>query len=207
MKEYILITNMWGRKRNIFGQLFGTLEEERQEFDTLDEANAFIELFEGICKSYRCPKDYYNPCWFQTWDLLVLHKTRHYLPFNDDKQRVWGYVLGKRDKREIIKIGGVGLIGLPPKSPKAAFIDALFRGENEVPKDYKWDVGEYEGWLQYRWGDGKNAVGYIEKPSPKKVKKEENLPENQETDEWEDYMEKEQDKIDNERMKILSERW
>lgn len=50
--------------------------------------------------------------------------------------------------------------------------DILFRREDEVPKNYKWDDGEYEGWLRFRWGDGKNAI----KPkdnnqSPKKEKK------------------------------------
>ena len=34
----------------------------------------------------------------------------------------------------------------------------LFRGKDEIPEDYKWDVGEYEGWLQYRWGNGLNAI-------------------------------------------------
>lgn len=46
--------------------------------------------------------------------------------------------------------------------------DIFFRKENEIPKDYKWDIGEYEGWLQFRWGDGKNAIDY-KKPSNKKA--------------------------------------
>lgn len=41
---------------------------------------------------------------------------------------------------------------------KLAELDFFFRGPLEIPEDYKWDVGEYEGWLQFRWGDGKNAV-------------------------------------------------
>ena len=36
--------------------------------------------------------------------------------------------------------------------------DQLFRGDDEIPKDYKWDDGEYAGWLQYRWGNGLNAI-------------------------------------------------
>lgn len=51
-------------------------------------------------------------------------------------------------------------------------LDNWFREPNEVPKDYKWDIGEFEGWLQFRWGDGKNAVGYVEpEPEPKPIKK------------------------------------
>ena len=34
----------------------------------------------------------------------------------------------------------------------------MFRGKGEIPEDYKWDVGEYEGWLQFRWGNGLNAI-------------------------------------------------
>jgi len=36
--------------------------------------------------------------------------------------------------------------------------DVLFRKPGEIPADYKWDEGEYEGWLIYRWGDGSNAI-------------------------------------------------
>ena len=44
-------------------------------------------------------------------------------------------------------------------------IDVLFRGEDEIPKDYIWDKrGEYDGWLQFRWGDKKNALDYVEPP-------------------------------------------
>ena len=44
--------------------------------------------------------------------------------------------------------------------------DYFLRGVNEIPEDYEFDYNaEYEGWLQYRWGNGKNAVDYVE---PKK---------------------------------------
>ena len=48
--------------------------------------------------------------------------------------------------------------------------DVFFREEGEVPKDYKWDYGEYDGWLQFRWGDGKNAVDYKEEKKEKDKK-------------------------------------
>jgi hypothetical protein len=34
--------------------------------------------------------------------------------------------------------------------------------EGEIPSGYKWDDGEYEGWLQFRWGNGKNSVEFGE---------------------------------------------
>jgi hypothetical protein len=41
---------------------------------------------------------------------------------------------------------------------KLSDLDFFFRGPSEVPEDYKWDEGEYVGWLQFRWGDGLNAI-------------------------------------------------
>lgn len=84
----------------------------------------------------------------------------------------------------------------------------FFRKDNEIPKDYKWDKGEYEGWLQYRWGDGKNVIDY-KKPSNKKIrltegnKNDENLKRTDEDDI--------QDKFDNDIIKDICrrkfERW
>ena len=37
----------------------------------------------------------------------------------------------------------------------------LKKKEEEIYK------GEYEGWLQFRWGDGKNAIVYVEPKKPK----------------------------------------
>ncbi len=37
-------------------------------------------------------------------------------------------------------------------------LDDFFRGDDEIPKGYEFDDGEYNGWLQFRWGDGKNAI-------------------------------------------------
>ena len=46
--------------------------------------------------------------------------------------------------------------------------DILFRKDNEVAFNYPWDEGEYEGWLRFRWGDGKNA---IEGNTPQEIRK------------------------------------
>lgn len=49
--------------------------------------------------------------------------------------------------------------------------DDHFRKPGEIPDGYEFDSGEYEGWLQYRWGDGKNAIE--KKVIPVKKEKEE----------------------------------
>lgn len=202
MKKYLVVTNVWGKKqRGAWNNLVDVFKEEREFFDTKEEADAYIVLFEEIHKTYDVP--------------AVKSKSGHkdifpnkvFYDFKTPNERAWGWVLGDTESCTVIKWGGIGMYNISKKDSTLRVKDYLFRGKDEIPKDYKWDDGEYEGWLQFRWGDGKNAIDYVEKPSPEKVKKEENLPEIQETDEWDDYMEKEQDKIDNERMKILAERW
>ena len=56
-------------------------------------------------------------------------------------------------------------------------LDVLFRKPGEIPEDYKWDNGEYEGWLQFRWGNGLNA---IEKEDEINLKKKEESRKNRE---------------------------
>ena len=56
-------------------------------------------------------------------------------------------------------------------------LDTLFRKPGEIPEDYKWDNGEYEGWLQFRWGNGLNA---IEKEDEINLKKKEESRKNRE---------------------------
>jgi hypothetical protein len=48
----------------------------------------------------------------------------------------------------------------------------LFRGNNEIPNDYKWDDGEYIGWLQYRWGNGLNAIEKEDEINERKAEEE-----------------------------------
>jgi hypothetical protein len=97
------------------------------------------------------------------------------------------------------------------KMNKLYIKDYLFRGEDEIPADYKWDDGEYEGWLQFRWGDGTNAVGYVK---PESTKKNESIDEpddaydgepfNTNDEEIENSFLREEDK---EKLKRLEDRW
>ena len=58
-----------------------------------------------------------------------------------------------------------------------SLLDILFRKPGEIPEDYEWDNGEYEGWLQFRWGNGLNA---IEKEDEINLKKKEESRKNRE---------------------------
>lgn len=83
--------------------------------------------------------------------------------------KFWGYIVLDYNKNEIVKVGHDGVKGYGKKiTPEMK--DYFLRDANEIPEDYTFDDGEYEGWLQYRWGDGKNAVDYVEPDKPKKKK-------------------------------------
>ena len=155
MKRFIVITNIWGKKHNQhYHATMDYFKEEREDFDTLEEAKKYVELFEGVCSNYSRPKE---------------NKNSGRLEWNDS-DRLWGYVIGDR-KDYKIRFGCDGLLNLAKSRPKLMQRDYVFRGQDEIPKNYKWDDGEYEGWLQYRWGDGKNAIDYVEKQHKDSIKK------------------------------------
>ena len=191
MKKYVIVTNIWGRV---------AFKEEREQFDTKEELDEYIKLFEGVCSHYQEPEmDPKRP---------GIHKWNEY---NDKNERFWGYVCGDSKNRKILKWGGKELQHLHKNSKTFEIYDRLFREEGEIPKDYKWDMGEYEGWLQYRWGDGKNAIGYVEKKKPKSEKKV-NEPINELINDpnydFAEELEEKYDKYeDSERVKLLQERW
>lgn len=120
--------------------------EEKQEFDTEKE-----------CREYACLIDSIYGKTEPTFDKFGI-------------QKKWGYVMLDFGNEKIIGWSKNGEICKFCKSNNALVLkDHFFRKENEIPKNYKWDNGEYEGWLQYRWGDGKNAIDY-KKPSNKKIR-------------------------------------
>ncbi len=211
MKKYLVITNIWGKKPNpkcgdLLREVF---KEEKEYFDTKAEANEYITLFEEICKTYDIP--------------AIKSKGGHkdifpnkiFYDFKSPNERAWGWVLGDVETCTVLKWGGLGMYNISKKDNTLRVKDYLFRGKDEIPENYKWDNGEYEGWLQYRWGDGKNAIGYVEPEKPAKPKEEEYIDKEIESiKEWENDAE-DYDKIENsfakhenkEKLKILAERW
>ena len=116
-----------------------TFSEEVTEFDDLDEVRGHINLIEAVYEDYN------------ESDRFGFHKE-------------WGYVVLDFNKQKILGWSRSGKIYKCGKTRnKLELKDIFFRGNDEVPENYQWDVGEYEGWLQYRWGDGKNAIDYDSK--------------------------------------------
>lgn len=104
----------------------------------------------------------------------------------DDNSFYWGYVIFDFQKETyschhdgvVIPINKprfnynkyvVDCIKVNNKSDKLVIKDYFLRKPNEIDPNYKFKQGEYEGWLQFRWGDGKNAIGL---PQPEDISKE-----------------------------------
>jgi len=209
MKRYVLITNIWGRvadkyqgwnykhpERNLI-----YVDKEKWEFDTMEELNNYLELFKDYCSTFikATRKDHY------------LYKGSERWKFDSPNTKVWGWLIGDRETMNITW-GGEKLYNYDSRTDKRVLKDILFRGPDEVPEDYKWDDGEYEGWLQFRWGDGKNAVGYVEKNTSKNnAHNNEPLEDDYDHGEYEDwgdsvedeYMRKETKELE----KRLEDRW
>ena len=212
MGRYVIITNIWGYKARRYStfdtkdQKYNVLytDQEKVEFDDLDEAKDYIKLFEDICSIYERPelstKKYRGD------------KNREYI-FDSPNKALWGWLMGDRETKKLTW-GGDKLKNYNNSCDKRVLYDILFRGPDEIPKNYKWDFGEYEGWLQFRWGDGKNAIDYVEKEKPKKefnhINDEEVIDEPIDTSYVDEYEEIENSFIkveDAEKLKKLIDRW
>ena len=168
MKKYLVVTNIWGKKEVTMWLSRDVFEEEKEYFDTLEEAEDFAWLFKEYAAVFPNPEK-------KTWDNYRDRANKYYsaktkLAYNTFKpgERLWGYVICDTEECKVLEWGGLCMYNISKKMDQRQVKDILFRGEDEIPKNYVWDDGEYEGWLQYRWGDGKNALDYVEPEKPKK---------------------------------------
>lgn len=218
MGRYVIITNIWGYKARRYS-VFNTkdwklnasyTDWEKVEFDDLDEARAYIKLFEDVCSIYERPE--LSERKYHSRYSYYKSKDREYI-FDSPNKALWGWLMGDRETKKLTW-GGDKLENYNNICDKRRLYDILFRGPDEIPADYKWDTGEYEGWLQFRWGDGKNAIDYVEKEKPKKELKpiddEEIIDEPIDTSYVDEYEEIENSFIkaeDAEKLKKLIDRW
>ena len=141
-------------------------------YDNLNDALDEVKLLNEVYNSIPIPQKIYS----ENGSNYVNRKYKKYRPNNrydwdfSNGSYFWGYALLDLENCEFIKISHNGVrigYGIPSKINKKKDLqvyDYFFRKENEIPKDYEWHHhgAEYEGWLQFRWGDGKNAIDYVE---------------------------------------------
>lgn len=171
-KRYVVYTFAWWWEGKNYNSNMHTVKRSNDydEFDTIFEVQDYIkflnEIYADVEQPYKVPE-----CWVDRFNGNKVNKKplysseyryeRHdaYWEAEDGKRKFWGYYVFDYKEQRVIDHGGV-------KHPEIDKVykndlqlrDALFRGKDEIPENYKWDVGEYEGWLQFRWGNGQNAI-------------------------------------------------
>lgn len=181
-KRYRIIFSIWGY----------TKSDSISDFDTIEELEEEKKLIKEYYHSTPRPEKVYDGEKLCKWSKRKFHISY------ENGGCYWGYITLDYQEKKILEIYNDGCrvwetVEIKPapysfgiketKTTKKHYhvdkttdykriMDLFFRGEDEIPADYEWDDGEYEGWLQFRWGDGKNAIGYIEPTKNKPVNKE-----------------------------------
>ena len=72
------------------------------------------------------------------------------------------------EEEKCVRYGGLSIKGYLNPTKSLSLKNKYFLKDGEIPKDYVWDGNEeYEGWLQYRWGNGENAIEKVRKRKAK----------------------------------------
>lgn len=146
-------------------------------FDTIDEVKEETQLLEEMYKSVSRPYKEIIP------EESSYFNKKYRIVFDKDNQYYWGYIIidFENEKIQYFRDG----VYVPTTSLKKKYWylnqcyhfdrkedqllikDKLLRTEKDSNiNDYKFSAGEYDGWLQFRWGNGKNAIN---KTSPEEL--------------------------------------
>ena len=147
-KRYAVIFNKWSAYKNI---------QSITEFDTMNEVDDEVNLIEEMYAD--TPRPEYK--WRRGHSKSTVVTDYHWCS-PSAQEAFWGYLVVDFQNEKIIKWGHDELRIYKKTTDPRKLKDWLFRGEREIPKDYKWKPYEYDGWLQYRWGNGLNAIKYGE---------------------------------------------
>ena len=196
-KRYRIIFSIWGH----------TNSDSISDFDTIEELNEEEKMIKDFYNSTPRPERIYEE---KNWR----YEKRKYRISFENGGSYWGYIALDYQEKKILEIYNDGCrvyktvevkrqnaeyrdikpyftrspYTIDKKTDRRRIMDLFFRTEEDVPSDYAWDNGEYEGWLQFKWGDGKNAIDYVE---PKKELTVENKVDDfNEEEEFEKYVDK-----------------
>ena len=146
-KRYMVIFDKWDKTN---------FHEDTTEYDTITEALEEAKLLEEFYADTPEPEEIHR----YIYNGRAI-STRYYDWYKSHPNAVlWGYVILDFEEERIVKWGHNQLKYVNKNDDIRKVKDRFFRKSGEIPDGYKFDIGEYEGWLQYRWGDGKNAVKY-----------------------------------------------
>lgn len=152
-KRYVLIFNKW--------QITPRTNLSISEFDSKEEVAEEISLLNKFYHDTPRPEKIKDKTW-RSWD-------KRYTYSYKNGGWWWGYIVLDFKDEKCLEIGHDGFGSYKRMKDFDLYAkDYFFRKNNEIPIDYNFDEGEYEGWIQFRWGDGKNAIGYVEPEVEKK---------------------------------------
>ena len=152
--KYCVIFNTWRETPESFSCT---------EFDTIDDAMEEAKLLNKMYCNTPKPVKVYSKNGKHK-DGVGWRYDNYDWDFSNNKY-FWGYAVLDMINCKFVKIvnGLKNKAYSLSKNPTLQDYDVFFRGEDEIPTDYQWDArGEYDGWLQFRWGDGKNSINYKE---------------------------------------------
>lgn len=174
----MVIFSTWGKDLNYYNNAFisklrglNHLKEfvhTETEYDTEAEWREETELLDEMYADTPRPHTEYD-----------VNLKRNVIVFRPG-DKFWGYLVLDFEKTSILKVGGDGIFryhsNMSQLKVPLYMLDEFFRGDDEIPKGYVFDEGEYVGYLLYRWGDASNAIETDssetkKKPSARAVKR------------------------------------
>lgn len=180
-KRYRVELQTWGK--NWDGKEY--FKTDITKFDDIKEVEDFVKFIDEIYSDIIRP------------DVNEYYKYRKKAPKHcksneenyiyDENHFWWGYAVLDYKNEKVIMQGGVGLYDFWNPMKSLAILDRYFRKEGEVPKDYVWDINEYEGWLRFRWGDGENAIDKVKARRAKEDELKKKAKKQEKQEDWEDF--------------------
>ena len=175
-KRYRVELQTWGKNWN--GKDY--FKTDITKFDDIKEVEDFVKLIDEIYSGITRPDVNESYKYRKKAPKYCKSNEENYI--YDENHFWWGYAVLDYKNEKVIMQGGVGLYDFWNPMKSLVILDRYFGKEGEVPKDYVWDINEYEGWLRFRWGDGENAIDKVKarkakedelkKKAKKKAKKE-----------------------------------
>ena len=180
-KRYRVELHTWGKNWN--GKDY--FKTDITKFDDIKEVEDFVKLIDEIYSDIIRPDVNESYKYRKKAPKYCKSNEENYI--YDENHFWWGYAVLDYKNEKVIMQGGVGLYDFWNPMKSLAILDRYFRKEGEVPKDYVWDINEYEGWLRFRWGDGENAIDKVKTRRAKEDELKKKAKKQEEQEDWADF--------------------
>lgn len=180
-KRYRVELHTWGKNWN--GKDY--FKTDITKFDDIKEVEDFVKLIDEIYSGITRPDVNESYKYRKKAPKYCKSNEENYI--YDENHFWWGYAVLDYKNEKVIMQGGVGLYDFWNPMKSLAVLDRYFRKEGEVPKDYVWDINEYEGWLRFRWGDGENAIDKVKARRAKEDELKKKAKKQEEQEDWTDF--------------------